>query len=268
LPVVVCNDLTVNYHDVGIGETVVLIHCSSSSHRQWRSLWELLQDNYRVIAIDMLDWGGTDAWSRANKRLLEDETNLIKEVISRVDEKIHLVGHSYGGTISYHLAMTSPKLIKSLTLIEPMLGWLLDPEKDSRCYGELLSIAEYFWEQYSVGKAEAGIKRYFDYWNGNGAWASLEKEIRKYVLDGAEKNFYEFEAIFDEGKGLINPKEFSQPVLLIGGAVSQPPPLRILEILEDQFPNVQRHLIDGGTHMSPITHSAQVNSLINTFLST
>ena len=265
---VVCNGLTVNYHDVGTGDTVVLIHCSSSSHRQWRSLWELLQDDYRVIAIDMLDWGGTDAWSKSRRSLLEDETNLIRRVISNLDEKIHLVGHSYGGTISYHLAMTTPGLIKNLTLIEPMLGWFLDPKKDSMTYNELRSVAEYFWDQYSIGKVEDGIRHYFDYWNGNGAWDNLEKELSKYVLDGAEKNFHEFEAIFDEGEGLLSPKKFPGPVLLIGGAKSQPPPLRIMEILEGQFPDVRRHLIDGATHMSPITHSTQVNSLIRNFLST
>ena len=267
MPTVVCNGVTVNYHDTGIGETVVLIHCSSSSHRQWRSLWELLQNDYRVIAIDMLDWGGTDAWSRVNKSLLEDETNLIREVISGVDGKINLVGHSYGGTISYYLAMTSPKLIKSLTLIEPMLGWLLDPQRDSDNYRELREVAEYFWGQYSDGQIENGIRYYFDYWNGKGAWEGLERELSQYVLSGAEKNFYEFEAIFNGGSGLIEPKNFPQSVLLIGGALSNPPPLRILEILENQFPNVRKHLINGATHMSPITHSGSVNPLISDFLS-
>ena len=57
MPTVVCDGTIVNYHDVGRGDPLVLIHCSSSSHRQWRSLWELLQGHYRVISIDMLDLG-------------------------------------------------------------------------------------------------------------------------------------------------------------------------------------------------------------------
>ena len=268
MPTINCNGFYVHYHDVGVGEAVVLIHCSSSSHRQWRSLWDLLQDDYRVIAIDMLDWGGTDAWSRNNQSLLEGETNLIKEVISGIDEKIHLVGHSFGGTISYHLAMTAPKLIKSLTLIEPMLGWLLDSETDSRYYDELSGIAEYFWDKFSAGRATEGIKHYFDYWNGEGAWGNLDEGLSEYVLAGAQKNFYEFEAIFEGGKGLIPPEYFDQPALLIGGAASRQPPLRILELLEGSLPDSRKYLIKGATHMSPITHSSEINSIIRDFLLT
>jgi pimeloyl-ACP methyl ester carboxylesterase len=163
--------------------------------------------------------------------------------------------------------MTTPGLIKSLTLIEPMVGWVLNPHKDSITYKELHRVAEYFWNKYSVGKVEEGIKYYFDYWNGNGAWDTLDSELSEYVLDGAEKNFFEFEAIFDGGKESFASKNFLKPVLLIGGEKSQSPPLRIIEILECQFPNVQKHLIEGAKHMSPITHSSKVNFLIRKFLS-
>lgn len=268
MPIVVSNGIKINFHDVGSGDPLVLIHCSSSSHRQWRSLWELLQSEYRVIAIDMLDWGGTDSWNKACENLLVDETNLINEVISGIDERIHLVGHSFGGTIAYHLAMASPGKIKDLTLVEPMLGWILDTQKESDYYGELLSVAEYFWDKYSLGKAEEGIEHYFDYWNGDGAWRNLDEGLADYILAGAEKNFYEFEAIFKGGNGLPQPECFKQPVLLIGGAESRQPPLRILELLEGLFPDSRRRLIRGATHMSPITHSDQVNLIIRDFLST
>ena len=266
MPTVVHEGVTINYQDVGSGEPVVLIHCSSSSHRQWRSLWELLQSDFRVIAIDMLDWGKTDPWSKTCGNLLKDESNLIMEVISGIDEKIQLVGHSYGGTISYYFAMRKPELIKNLTLIEPMLGWFLDPKKDANFYDELRDVAEYFWYKYSIGKAEDGIEQYFDYWNGDGAWAELDEELSDYVLAGATKNYYEFEAIFKGGEGLPLPEFFVQPVLLIGGSKSQKPPLDILRKLENCFPDSQRHLIEGATHMSPITHSEQVNSIIRNFL--
>ena len=134
MPTVVCNGVTVNYHDVGSGDTC-------RSHPLFIEfpptmaffVGAVAKQVYRVIAIDMLDWGGTDRLdSNHVENLLVDETNLINEVISGIGESIHLVGHSYGGTIAYHLAMTSPTKIKSLTLIEPMLVWLLDPQKEPK----------------------------------------------------------------------------------------------------------------------------------------
>ncbi len=266
MPKIVCDGVVVNYHDVGRGDPVVLIHCSSSSHRQWRALWELLQGGYRVIAVDMLDWGGTGAWLKKNQNLLQDEAKIIEEVAKGVGERIHLVGHSYGGTICYHFSLTAPKKIKSLTLIEPMLGWLLEPEQDAEYYQELFAVADNFLRMYSAGKPEVGIQNYFDYWNGEGAWESLDEEVSNYVLAGAEKNSYEFESIFKGGRGLPDPEFLTHPTLLIGGALSRQPPLRVLKILENRLPNARCHLIKGATHMSPITHSDQVNSIIQNFI--
>ena len=266
MPAIQVDGVTVNYHDIGSGDPVVLIHCSSSSHRQWRSLWELLQDNHRVIAIDMLDWGGTDAWPADRPSLLQDEAAIVREVIKDIDGEINLVGHSYGGTIAYHLAQKSPDLIKSLTLVEPMLGWILDTKSDQDAYEEIQSVAEYFWKNFTAGKAEEGIEHYFDYWNGQGAWQSLEDGLRKYVLAGAQKNVYEFEVIFEGGKDLASPEEFAKPTLLIAGSQTKHPTLRVIENLESRFPDARIQLIDGAGHMSPITHSDQVNTQIQDFL--
>jgi pimeloyl-ACP methyl ester carboxylesterase len=268
VPTVICDGTIINYHDVGRGDAVVLIHCSSSSHRQWRSLWELLQLDFRVISIDMLGWGATDPWSKGRTNLLADEASIISHVIKDLGDKIHLIGHSYGGTISYYFAMTSPDKVKSLTLIEPMLGWLLDPGEDKYDYNEIRGIAEQFWDKCASGKPEEGIEHYFDYWNGEGAWKALDQGVAKYVLGGAQKNLHEFEAIFEGGKVLPGPENFTQPTLLLGGHKSQSPPLRMIKKLEDQFPNARRYLIEGAAHMSPVTHSDEVNLIIRDFLST
>jgi pimeloyl-ACP methyl ester carboxylesterase len=266
VPTVNCEGVTVNYHEIGNGSPVVLIHCSSSSHRQWRSLWELLQNKHRVIAVDLLGWGGTDGWTKQRNTLLEDEAALVLEVIKGLDEDIQLVGHSYGGTIAYHLAMTAPEKFKSLTLIEPMLGWILDPEIDSALYDEIRGVAENFWQKHSAGKSRECIEHYFDYWNGPGSWQTVDEGFAEYVLAGAEKNFHEFKAIFNGGAGLAPPESFKNPTLLIGGAQSNKPPLRVMEILEKRFPDARRHLIEGATHMSPISHSEQVNPMIRDFV--
>lgn len=266
MPTLNCDGVTVNFHDVGSGEPIVLIHCSSSSHRQWRGLWELLQDDYRVVAVDMLGWGGTDAWTNTEGFLLDDEIALLNAITKDIDSEFHLVGHSYGGTIANHLAMTSPEKIKSLTLIEPMLGWFLDPETESAAYNEIRNVAEFFWDCVAAGKSEEGIQHYFDYWNDPGAWESLDENLVAYVLTGAQKNVHEFEVIFGGGEGLALPETFNKPTLLVGGKKSKKPTLRVLEILENRFPDVRKRLIDGAGHMSPITHSDQINKVIQKFI--
>ena len=94
----------------------------------------------------------------------------------------------------------------------------------------------------------------------------LDEKLASYVLAGADKNFYEFQVIFDERLGRFNIGNFKQPVLLLGGKKSTSPPLKILEILDKRFSRSERFLIDGASHMSPITHWEQVNTIIKSFI--
>jgi len=266
VPTKIVDGVTVNYHDVGSGQPIVLIHCSSSSHRQWRALWELLQDTHRVIAIDMLDWGGTDTWLNQEGSLFADEVALINAITSDFDGPFHLVGHSYGGAVAFHLAMTTPEKIKSLTLIEPMLGWVLDPVNDKVFYDEILGVAEYFWQKFEAGKPDEGIEFYFDYWNGGGAWDNLDRGLADYMLAGAQKNYHEFKAIFNGDTDLPAPESFLKPTLLMGGGSSNKPTLRMVDILATKFPDARKNLVPGAGHMSPITHNDQVNAIIEEFI--
>ena len=51
----------VDYADRGSGPCVVLVHSSASGNRQWRSLTELLQGRYRVLAVNLFGYGKTSA---------------------------------------------------------------------------------------------------------------------------------------------------------------------------------------------------------------
>ena len=267
MPKLIVDGSKINYHEVGAGERIILLHCSSSSHRQWKNLWNALKKKYHVIAIDLLGWGETDAWRKDRDDLLASEASIVSKIIGSAEDKIHLIGHSYGGTIAFYFAMMHADRIKSLTLIEPMLGSMLDPRKNSVEYEELHSVAKYFWENHSRGQAEKGIQKYFDYWNGVGAWLGLDEKLASYVLAGADKNFYEFQVIFDERLGRFNIENFKKPVLLLGGKKSTFPPLKILEMLDKRFPRSEKILIDGASHMSPITHWEHVNTIIKRFIS-
>lgn len=266
MPKLIVDGSRINYHEVGAGEKIILLHCSSSSHRQWKNLWNVFKKKYHIIAIDLLGWGETDAWRKDRDDLLVSEASIVSKIIGSAEDKIHLIGHSYGGTIAFYFAMMHSGRIKSLTLIEPMLGSMLDPRKNSVEYEELQSVAKYFWESHSRGQSEKGIQKYFDYWNGEGAWLGLDENLASYVLAGADKNFYEFHVIFDERLGRFNVENFKQPVLLLGGKKSTAPPLQILKILDKRFPQSESFLVDGASHMSPITHWEQVNTMIEGFI--
>lgn len=266
MPTKKINGATVTYGEFGAGETVALLHCSSSTHRQWRGLWEILQDRFRIVAHDLYGYGGTDPWSGHTDTLLTDEGDLVRALTDDCEDGYHLAGHSYGGTISARLALATPARLKSLILIEPTLPWLLDPKTDSIARGELKGIADTFRTCFEAGDPEPGAQNYFDFWNGVDAWRNSPEELRRYCLETAEKTYQEFAVVLDKRNQVAPLAVLTMPVLIVRGENTRAPAMRVTEILLDALPHAHLAEIPGAGHMSPITHTKAVNAEIKGFL--
>lgn len=112
-----------NYHDVGSGETIIMLHGSGpgvSAWANWNKLFPLLSGKYRILAPDMVGFGYTDrpegitygmnAWVEQTVQFM-DALN-IKEA--------HLVGNSFGGALALAMAVKYPERVKKLVLMGSM----------------------------------------------------------------------------------------------------------------------------------------------------
>ncbi len=112
--------LRTNYHDLGSGAPVLLIHGSGpgvSAWANWRLLMAPLAERARVIAPDMVGFGyserpegfayGMDAWVRQAVGLL-DALGI---------ERADLVGNSFGGGLALALAIRHPERVRRLVLM-------------------------------------------------------------------------------------------------------------------------------------------------------
>ena len=88
---------SIEYVDQGSGEPVVLLHCSGSSSAQWRSLIARLATRFHVLAPDLHGYGGSETWNGPEVFSLAHEAAVVDALLARVDQRAHLVGHSYGG---------------------------------------------------------------------------------------------------------------------------------------------------------------------------
>ena len=90
--------LNINYFDKGEGEPVVLLHGWGSNISLFGSMTEVLSKKYRVIAMDMPGFGGSDepkeAWD------VDRYTDFVIEFLSDFGfDKITFLGHSFGGRV-------------------------------------------------------------------------------------------------------------------------------------------------------------------------
>jgi len=109
-----------NYHDVGEGSPVFMIHGSGpgvTAWANWRLVIPVLAEHHRVIAPDMAGFGFTERVEDYNYSM----DNWVQHAIDLMDaleiEKAHLVGNSFGGGLAIALAIKHPERVNRLVLM-------------------------------------------------------------------------------------------------------------------------------------------------------
>jgi len=96
----------------GDGPPVVLLHGWPQHWWTWREVIPRLRDEYRVIAIDLRGFG----WSEATRRGYR-KAELAEDVVGVLDalelERVHLVGHDWGGVIGFIVCVEHPERVLS-----------------------------------------------------------------------------------------------------------------------------------------------------------
>jgi abhydrolase domain-containing protein 6 len=115
---IVVGDFTTPYLEGGQGETVLLIHGFQSNKDIWIRMAKQLTKHYHVIAIDLPAHG--------DSTILMDKSYTVPEQAKRViaimdklqlTQPVHVMGHSMGGAIAFHVAYLAPSHVKSLALM-------------------------------------------------------------------------------------------------------------------------------------------------------
>ena len=262
MPIIRSGPFTTAYDEAGTEAPVILLHCSSSARTQWRDLAESLAQRFHVMAPDLLGYGDSGKWRGDPADLIRDEAAAVRALAAKAGAPLHLVGHSYGGAVALRFALQYPGILKSLTLIEPVAGWLLTGTRHRGAYRELKAIADGFRRHFRAGDVATGARQYVEYWSGAGAWDAMAEGLRAYVLATAEKTHHEFAALFDPANAAAPLSRIQAPVLLLHGAETRSATFRILKILEAGLGNARLAAIPGAGHMAPLTHRDLVNAEI------
>ena len=100
------------------GPPVILLHGFPESHRTWRGLAPLLEDEFRLIMPDQRGFAGSD-----RPQDVEDyrADKLVDDIFALADalgiERFALVGHDWGGAISWPAALRNDPRLTRLAVI-------------------------------------------------------------------------------------------------------------------------------------------------------
>jgi pimeloyl-ACP methyl ester carboxylesterase len=108
----------------GSGEPALFVHGSGSWGTDTFGRQRALADEFQVILIDRHGYGQSPAGPVVG---WQADASAVAGLLTRLG-RAHLVGHSSGGTVALLAAAQAPHAVRSLTVVEPAVWGIADPE--------------------------------------------------------------------------------------------------------------------------------------------
>ena len=250
-----------NYREEGAGPALLLVHGSPGDSRSWGRVAPHLRDRFRVLAVDLPGYGGSDG--------VPDEplgrAALMGAAVARLAESagpVRLAGHSYGGVVAVQAALQAkPGTIEALVLLEPVFFRALQLTNDRQALDPAAAHFEDYASRASAG--EPGVVRLMiDYWFGDLAFARMPDPVRAYLDANAPRNAIDVRSSFNDTATRDQLAAFTPPVRVVCGDRSPEVVRAIGRGLLQLLPNARLEVLAGANHGMLDSHSEAVARLI------
>ena len=191
-----------------------------------------------MLAPEHYGCESTGPWTGEHAFTLADEAARAIALIDRSDDKVHLVGHSYGGGVALNVALARPDRIASMALYEPSAFHLLRQmgERGAEPYAEITGVARHVCQGVVTGDYRGAVAAFVDYWNGPGSWNALRPAVQSALIRWAPKGPLDFRALIDDPTPASAYRALTFPVLILRGEHAPSPTRVIAEGLAELLP--------------------------------
>lgn len=261
---IITGPVLTNYHDVGSGEPVLLLHGSGpgvSAWANWRLTLQSLAADFRLLAPDLAGFG----YSTAPADISFTRQTWLDQIIAFMDalklERVHVIGNSFGGSMALALAIAHPDRVNRMILmgsvgvpfdLTPGLDavWGYEPSIEN-----MQTIMRFFaYDQSLIGDALVHLRYEASMRPGiHEAYASMFPAPRQRWVDAmahAEKDV----------------RALPHPTLVIHGRDDRVIPLSTSLTLLEWIDNSQLHVFGRCGHWTQIEHATAFGRQVSGFL--
>ncbi|UVE19185.1 alpha/beta fold hydrolase [Pseudomonas sp. LS44] len=253
-----------NYHDIGSGEPVLLLHGSGpgvSAWANWRLSIQGLKDDFRLLAPDLAGFG----YSRSPADIVYSRQLWLEQIVAFLDAldiaKVNVVGNSFGGSMALALAIHHPERVNKLILmgsvgvpfeLTPGLDavWGYTPSEDNMraimrifAYDQKLVGDDLVRMRYEASK-RAGVHE---------AYEAMFSAPRQRWVEAMAHSEAEIRGI-------------GHKTLLVHGRDDKVIPLATSLTLQQWIDDSQLHIFGRCGHWTQIEHAAAFGQLVDNFL--
>lgn len=255
--------------EVGSGPPLLLLHGFTGTAATWSDQLPALRESNRIIAVDLLGHGRSDAPGEAGRYAVERQADDMVAVLdSRGFDTATVLGYSMGARIALALAADHPDRVEALLLESPSAG-ISDPQERARRIAADAQLADDIERH--------GITAFVDDWETRPLFAShvaLPPETRTRLRNErlSQRPSGLAGALRGGGQGAMSPLHdrlgsIRCPSLVIAGALDTAGTDRA-RVVAAGLADARLEVIDAAGHAPHLERPDDFGALISTFLST
>lgn len=259
------DDLPIDCVDSGAGPVLLFLPGSYSTPAAWRSVQRLLKPNWRMLTTSLCGYGQTAETRTAQDHGMQHELRVVEALARRAGGPVHLVGHSFGGTVALAAALSGRIEVASLALFEANPMDILHERGANSLFAQGLRMSQDFEQAVAGGERDAP-GRVIDFWGGPGVFAAMPEAVQAYCRATASANVLDWHTDFGFSVGASDCARLKLPVLLVRGGLANPAMVKITEALGSCLPDVRAEVVEGAGHFLITSHARACADLLSAFL--
>ncbi|SOE74615.1 Pimeloyl-ACP methyl ester carboxylesterase [Burkholderia sp. OK233] len=213
----------------GSGEPLVFVHGSLCDYRYWSSQTEFLSKHFLCISASLSHyWPADDACIQGEFGWKTHVAELAEFIAAMDLGPVHLVGHSRGGCVAFHLAREYPRLVKTLTLADPGGPLQIDGMPEASLPPATNVLRAKVADLIESGAIDAGLELFVDSVSMPGFWRKSPAGFRTMAIDNAA----------------TLPKQFRDPLPAYSRDAARDVQCRTLLIEGEKSPRMFRNNVD------------------------
>ena len=224
-----------------------------------------LPPHYRFVSTSLCGYGETEETRTIDDLDMHHQTRVVEAVAEKIDAPVHLVGHSFGGTIALATALAGCIDVLSVATFEANPLALIRERGQTELHKATKRMSEDFESAYHAGEKDAA-GRIIDFWGGERSFQALPEAVQEYCRATTFANVLDWRTAFRFEASMANYAKLDVPALLVRGALASAAMVEITDALYGSLPNCRTAIVDGASHFLITTHAEECAGLLSNFL--